>query len=136
MNPVNVVDITSASQAGGASFNPAFSMPSPSTEDAVRFQDALSRNMSSTSGMFSTEPAVAGDSLGKQIMGRAHDLASGIMHDQQHVSKMLEQASRTGDSMQLMKAMMALNDYQVRVQTVSKAVSKATSAVDQLTKMQ
>jgi predicted nucleic acid-binding Zn-ribbon protein len=74
--------------------------------------------------------------LGKKLMGRAHDLASNLMQDQQHVSKMLEQASRTGDSMQLMKAMMALNDYQVRVQTVSKTVSKAASSIDQLTKLQ
>jgi hypothetical protein len=58
------------------------------------------------------------------------------MHDQQYVSKMLEQATRTGDSMQLMKAMMALNDYQIRVQTISKTVSKAASAVDQLARLQ
>jgi hypothetical protein len=136
MNPVDVVSTGAATQAGGANFSQSFPMSAPGSEDAMRFQDALSRNMAGTSGMFSSEPASGGDMLGKKLMGRAHDLASNLMQDQQHVSKMLEQASRTGDSMQLMKAMMALNDYQVRVQTVSKTVSKAASSIDQLTKLQ
>jgi predicted nucleic acid-binding Zn-ribbon protein len=70
------------------------------------------------------------------MLGRANELAGGLMQDQQYVSKMLEKASRTGDSMQLMKAMMALNDYQIRVQTVTKTISKAAGAIDQLTKLQ
>lgn len=134
MNPVDVVNSSAVTQVSDA--NQMFSMPSPGTEDALRFQEALSRNMAGTSGMFSSAPAAGGDTIGNKLMGHAHDMASNMMQDQQHVSKMLEQASRTGDSMQLMKAMMALNDYQIRVQTVSKAVSKAASSIDQLTKLQ
>ena len=36
----------------------------------------------------------------------------------------------------LMHAMLALNDYQLRVQTISKVVSRAGSSVDSLTKLQ
>lgn len=74
--------------------------------------------------------------MGAQIMGRATAMAEEMQSDQKYVSKMLETATRTGDSMHLMKAMMALNDYQTRVQFVSKIVSKATSSLDQLTKLQ
>ncbi len=75
-------------------------------------------------------------SIGSAIAGRATHLASEVKQDQIYVSKLLEQATRTGDSMQLMKAMMALSDYQLRVQTISKTVSKASSSVDSLTKLQ
>lgn len=76
------------------------------------------------------------NSLGSMLANRTTNLASQVKQDQQYVSKMLEQATRTGDSMQLMKAMMALNDYQLRVQTISKTVSKASSSIDSLTKLQ
>lgn len=76
------------------------------------------------------------DSLGSALAQRTTNLASQVKQDQLYVSKLLEQASRTGDSLQLMKAMMALNDYQLRVQTISKTVSKASSSVDSLTKLQ
>jgi hypothetical protein len=75
-------------------------------------------------------------SLGSALAQRTSNLASEVKQDQLHVSKLLEQATRTGDSMQLMKAMMALNDYQLRVQTISKTVSKAASSIDALTKLQ
>lgn len=75
-------------------------------------------------------------SLGSALAQRTTNLASQVKQDQLYVSKLLEQATRTGDSMQLMKAMMALNDYQLRVQTISKTVSKASSSVDSLTKLQ
>lgn len=75
-------------------------------------------------------------SLGSALAQRTTHLAQEVKQDQLHVSKLLEQATRTGDSMQLMKAMMALNDYQLRVQTISKTVSKASSSIDSLTKLQ
>jgi len=75
-------------------------------------------------------------SLGSALAQRTSNLASEVKQDQLHVSKMLEQATRTGSSVQLMKAMMALNDYQLRVQTISKTVSKASTAIDSLTKLQ
>lgn len=75
-------------------------------------------------------------SLGQVVAQRVTGLASEFQKDQQHVSKMLEQATRTGDSMHLMRAMLSLNDYQLRVQVVSKAVGKAASSIEQLTKLQ
>jgi hypothetical protein len=101
--------------------------------DAAQFRAALNRRMDG-----SDAPVVSGkdNSLGHQIATRATSLATEISKDQQHVSKMLEDATRTGDSMQLMKALMALNDYQIRVQTISKTVAKATSSIEQLTKLQ
>lgn len=76
------------------------------------------------------------NSLGSALAQRTTNLASEVKQEQLNVSRLLESATRTGDSMQLMKAMMALNDYQLRVQTISKTVSKASSSVDSLTKLQ
>jgi hypothetical protein len=103
--------------------------------DAAQFRAALERQMSAMGDTGAVKPG-GKPSLGEKIAGRATSLASGIQQDQQYVSKMLEQATRTGDSMQLMKAMMALHDYQIRVQTISKTVSKATQGFEQLTKLQ
>ena len=102
--------------------------------DIANFESALQRQMQSRS----TTPAADSSkvSLGDKLMERTTNLAGSIQKDQQYVSKLLEQATRTGDSMQLMKAMMALGDYQMRVQTISKTVSKATSGIEQLTKLQ
>lgn len=74
--------------------------------------------------------------LSDKIVGRATELASEIKKDHVHVAKMLETAASTGDQMQLMQAMLALNDYEMRVQFVSKTISKAGTSVDQLTRMQ
>lgn len=102
--------------------------------DAAQFQAALERHMSASSA---ARPGAGNEgSLGDKIMVRASDLASEVKKDQQYVSKVLEQATRSGNSMDLMKAMMALHDYQMRVQFISKTASKATSALDQLTKLQ
>lgn len=75
-------------------------------------------------------------SLGERMIERASDLSGEMKKDQQYISQQLEQATRAGDSMQLMKAMTALSDYQTRVQFIAKAASKAVSSVDQLTKLQ
>ncbi|MET3130429.1 hypothetical protein AAKU55_000682 [Oxalobacteraceae bacterium GrIS 1.11] len=97
------------------------------------FREMVARHMAEDKAA----PKVAnGNSLGERIMTRASGLSEEIKKDQQYISKTLEQATRTGDSMQLMKGMMALSDYQTRIQFISKAVSKATSALDQLTKLQ
>lgn len=104
--------------------------------DATMFRAAYDRHMNAGGGGQSAQGDDRSASLGDRLAGRATNLATEIKKDQEHVSKMLEQASRTGDSMQLMKAMMALNDYQIRVQTISKTVSKATQAFEQLTKLQ
>jgi hypothetical protein len=100
--------------------------------DSAQFRATLERYLKGAPAKTGADNA----SLGTAIAGRATTLASQLKQDQLYVSKLLETATRSGDSMQLMKAMMALNDYQLRVQTVSKTVSKAASSVDTLTKLQ
>lgn len=102
--------------------------------DGAQFRAALERQMQ---GIGKASPPESNKvSLGERMMNRTTDLAGELKKDQQYVSKLLEQATRSADSMQLMKAMMALNDYQMRVQFISKTASKATSSLDQLTKLQ
>ncbi len=96
------------------------------------FREMVARHMKEDMG----GAKAAGPSLGERIINRATNLSSELKQDQQYISKTLEQATRAGDSMQLMKAMMALSDYQMRIQVVSKSISKAVSSVDQLTKLQ
>jgi hypothetical protein len=107
----------------------------PESGDGGMFRAALERHMSAMSG-----PAPAGSvgkpSLAEKVTGRVSAMAGDIQKDQQYVSRLLENATRTGDSMQLMKAMMAMNDYHLRVQTITKTVSKSTQAFEQLTKLQ
>lgn len=104
--------------------------------DGAAFRAALAQHARAAGQ--APDPAGAGGNaaLGDQIMGRASTLAEEMQGDQQYVSKLLETATRSGDSMHLMKAMMAMHDYQTRVQFVSKVVSKAATSVDQLTKLQ
>lgn len=110
-----------------------------SPADSAEFRSALNRhangNANGVAGVAGPQNG-NGNSLGDRIMTRATDLASEVKRDHAYVSKTLEQASRSADSMQLMKAMLALNDYQMRVQFISKVASKATSSIDQLTKLQ
>lgn len=76
------------------------------------------------------------NSLGRVLAGRTTELAAEVKKDQQYVSKLLESATRSGDKIDLMRAMMALSDFQLRVQTISKTVSKAATSIDSLTKLQ
>ena len=109
-------------------------LPQASPEDSAQFRAALDRQMADPMQVMRT--AGDGKSLGNAVAGRVSELASEFQKDQQYVSKMLEKATRTGDSMHLMRAMLALNDYQIRVQVMSKTVAKAATSIDQLTKMQ
>ncbi|HVK95918.1 MAG TPA: EscI/YscI/HrpB family type III secretion system inner rod protein [Noviherbaspirillum sp.] len=108
--------------------------------DSAQFRAALERHMGGGGGGVDAVGGPSGasghKSLGGIIAERATGLAGEVKQDQQYVSKMLEQATRTGDSMHLMRAMMALNDFQLRVQTISKTVSKAATSIDSLTKLQ
>lgn len=105
---------------------------------SAQFRAALEQYMGSGGAGGAGAQAKAGDnkSLGNIIAERATNLAGNVKEDQQYVSKMLEQATRTGDSLHLMRAMMALNDFQLRVQTISKTVAKSATAIDSLTKLQ
>lgn len=104
--------------------------------DGAAFRAELASRVGA-SGQGSGAP-FAGERLapGEQILQRASDLAGALQGDQQYVSKLLETATRTGDPLHLMKAVAALNDYQTRVQFVSKVVSKTATSIDQLTKLQ
>lgn len=104
----------------------------PGAADSAQFRSMFERHLQQ--GAPKMKPDT--DSLGSALAQRTSSLASEIKQDQLYVSKMLEQATRAGDSMQLMKAMMALHDYQLRVQTISKTVSKASTSIDSLTKLQ
>lgn len=100
--------------------------------DVAQFRQAMERQQSMNGG-----PGAAREpSLGEVIATRTSGLAGELKKNQQDVSRLLEKATTSGDSMQLMRAMLALNDYQMKVQTVSKVVSKASSSVDALTKLQ
>lgn len=144
MSDITAISPAATIPSGGAAPTGQLHLEILSTEsrgtgaaDGAQFRATLERYMNAGAG---DVQAVSGPdknkSLGQKIATRATDLASEINKDQQYVSKLLETATRTGDSMQLMKAMMALNDYSIRVQTISKTVSKATSSIDQLTKLQ
>ena len=103
--------------------------------DGAEFRAMLARMTGGDAVQHVAQPG-SGAALGERIMGRAADLSGEVQKDHEFVSKTLEEATRSGDPMQLMKAMMALSDYQTRVQFIAKATSKAASALDQLTKLQ
>lgn len=126
--------LTPPAPSAPASASPRFEIDANSLghADSGEFQAAYERQLT----LGGRPPVPQGESLGQVIAGRATGLADSVRKDQQHVSRLLEQASSSGDSMQLMRAMLALNDFQLRVQTVSKVVAKAGTAVDSLTKLQ
>jgi hypothetical protein len=135
MDPVSKVALSRTPAANNSSVR--IDVSSPTHADTREFSQALQRHMhTATPGL---QPAVGGtdsNSLSSRIAHRATDLANEVQKDQQYVSKMLEQATQTGDQMTMMKAMLALTDYQTRVQFVSKTISKSSTSVDQLTRMQ
>lgn len=107
--------------------------------DSVQFRNLLEQYMGSggqAGGQQGGRKGEDANSLGNVIADKTAGLAGEIKKDQLYVSKMLEQATRTGDSLHLMRAMMALNDYQLRVQAISKTVAKASTSIDSLTKLQ
>jgi hypothetical protein len=121
-------------QAGGADAGAQLKIDIQALDHSgsEQFRAALERQMNSG-------PAAKGGngkSLGHVIAGRTTELAAEVKKDQQYVSKLLESATRSGDKIHLMRAMMALSDFQMRVQTISKTVSKAATSIDSLTKLQ
>lgn len=129
---MNVADQAAPAKAG---FTPQTDVLTNEAANGADFRAALERHMNA--GVQKAEPVKEVNmdklSLGDKIISRVSDLSSQVKTDQEHVSKMLEQAARNGDSMSLVKAMMALHDYQMRVQFISKAANKASSAVERLT---
>jgi len=129
-----VLDVASraASPTAGANFPDGAIVSAP--VDGEAFRAALERHMQAGAHAKADESRKV--SMGEKMLGRMSELSSETKKDQEHVSKMIEQATRNGDSMELLKAMMALNDYQMRTQFISKAASKATASVERLTSLQ
>ena len=135
MDPVSKVALSRLSETArpGAHIDTT----SPTHRDTQAFEQAMQRHLHTASpGLTPVDAGSDKTSLSSRIVSRATDLAAEVQKDQQYVSKMLEQATQTGDQMTMMKAMLALSDYQTRVQFVAKTISKSSTSVDQLTRMQ
>ncbi len=114
-----------------------------SSEDAQRFAQALAAHRQrqgaqpQAGGAAAVAPAgLDGKSIGSRMVAGLSDIAGHLKADHKAVSSMIEKATLAGDDAMMMKAMLALADYQQRVQIVSKTVSKAASSLDQLTRLQ
>lgn len=129
-----VMDAASRSASPPATADFQGSAVASAPVDGEAFRAALERHMQAGTHAKASESRKV--SMGEKLIARASDLASETKKDHEHVSKMIEQATRNGDSMQLVKAMMALNDYEMRVQFISKVSNKATSSIDRLTTLQ
>jgi hypothetical protein len=124
--------VSGPSGSGGA--NLKIESLESSAGDVAHFRAAFERQQGNPNGMGPVK--IDSESLGSKISAKMSGVATEVQNDQKAVSKMLEKATSTGDSMQLMRAMLALNDYQLRVQTISKVVAKASTSIDSLTKLQ
>ncbi len=107
--------------------------------DSAEFRAIMARHLNEGAAGAGPEAgpgASHGKSLGARIIERATGLSEEVKQQQHDISKQLERASHSGNPMEMVKAMVALHDYQQRVQVIAKVASKATSALDQLTKLQ
>lgn len=145
MDPTNIATAAAKAPApaGGADQGAQLKIDIHAQDHAGsdQFRAALERHMGvggAGAAGANGQPGPAGNSnsLGHVIAGRTSALATEVKKDQQYVSKLLETATRSGDKIHLMRAMMALSDFQMRVQTISKTVSKAATSIDSLTKLQ
>lgn len=136
MTELNAMGGMGAAGPAGMNMPVNVQMQAPQAEagDSQLFRDSMDRQMAAHD--LPDRVPGAGASSEKTPAGRLAGLATEFQKDQQYVSKLLEQATRTGDSVHLMRAMLALSDYQIRVQTMAKTVAKVAGAVDQLTKLQ
>lgn len=113
-------------------------MSATSSADAQRFSQALAAHKS-MAAQPAASPSVSGadsNSIGKKLVSGLSEMSGRLKADHKHVSSMIEKATVGGDNTMMMRAMMALNDYQQRVQIISKTVTKAAASLDQLTRLQ
>jgi hypothetical protein len=113
--------------------------PVVSSADAQRFAQALSSYKSQQAqAAVGSSASTSGTqtSIGARLVNGLSDMAGRLKADHKVISSLIEKATVGGDDALMMKAMMALGDYQQRVQIVSKTVSKAASSLDQLTRLQ
>ena len=74
--------------------------------------------------------------IGQRLLNGLSGMSDRLKADHKYVSSLIEKATVGGDDAMLMRALVALGDYQQRVQVVTKTVSKAASSLDQLTRLQ
>jgi Type III secretion basal body protein I, YscI, HrpB, PscI len=121
--------------AGGGGFEVS------SSADAQQFSQSMSaaRERFSDANQAGSGPVKGigeSKSIGNQLMSGLSDMSVRLKSDHKQISTMLQKATVGGDDAMMMKALLALGDYQQRVQIVSKVVSKAASSLDQLTRLQ
>jgi hypothetical protein len=115
--------------------------PSASAEQARAFDAALDQSRVAMQGVASPKTARADlaavdTGLGGKVMAGLNGLSERMRADQRHISSLIEKATVGGDMTMMIKASMAVGDYQNRVQLTARAVSKAATSLDQLTRLQ
>lgn len=112
----------------------------PTAADARAFSDALRAAKAGTRPAApAIRPPVFDDqtqSISQKLVSGLQDMSGRLQADHRNISRLIETAAQTGDDRAMMKAMLALADYQQRVQMMSKSVAKAGSSLDQLTRLQ
>ena len=134
--PVTAITTGAALPAAPTRADAAPIAPSVEPLDAAQFRAMFEQRLSLGPYLPATPAAAGAPSLGERMVTRMSELGSGLERERDNISKSLEQASRSGDPLQMMKAVLSLNDYETRTQFIAKVGSKATSAVEQLTKLQ
>ncbi len=114
---------------------------SPSAEQARAFDAALEHSRLTLTGdapqkLVSSSASNPETGLGGKVMAGLSDLSERLRADQRHISSLIEKATVGGDMAMMIKASMAVGDYQSRVQLTARAVSKAATSLDQLTRLQ
>jgi hypothetical protein len=140
------VDLSQAQQmkpemGSGVSSSSGGGFEVSSSADAQRFSQSMSaaKERFSDANQAGSAPVKGigeSKSIGNQLMSGLSDMSTRLKSDHKQISTMLEKATVGGDDAMMMKALMALGDYQQRVQIVSKVVSKASASLDQLTRLQ
>jgi hypothetical protein len=136
-----ITELTPIQPGSGPMSGGSEGFPVSSTADAQRFSQALAIHREAQGAAHQTSASnvsAVGDtkSIGQQMMAGLSDMSARLKSDHKQVSNLIEKATVGGDDNMMMKAMLALTDYQQRVQIVSKVVSKAATSMDSLTRLQ
>jgi Type III secretion basal body protein I, YscI, HrpB, PscI len=135
-------ELTNIQPSSGPMSGGSEGFPVSSTADAQRFSQALAIHREAQGAAHQTNAANEvgsvghSKSIGSQMMAGLSDMSARLKSDHKQVSNLIEKATVGGDDNLMMKAMLALTDYQQRVQIVSKVVSKAATSMDSLTRLQ
>ncbi|MCW7536992.1 EscI/YscI/HrpB family type III secretion system inner rod protein [Aquabacterium sp. A7-Y] len=106
-----------------------------SAADAADFRVAVEQHRLSLTPLEAGPRPATGPSLGERLAGGMSGVAADLKRDHRHLSSLIQRASLTGDHELMMKASLALSEYQHHVQLMTKTVSKAATSLDQLTRM-